>query len=185
MRVPIQDGIFGPLLVGDDKRYGNTCTVGLFNHRRVGAVADQVAFRHEMSPPLHSPRAPAGLVVSSLVTIGRFPTGRASKPAMNRLESSDARVNRKRRSDAPSGVGPGGLHPQPVDRATGGEVRGTVVDVPQEQVAGISGNRIIPTGEPPVSKTQTPPAPVQYTRPSVSTFIPSGTPPSAPLDPAP
>ena len=118
---------------------------------------------------MHSPRAPAGLVVSSLVTIGRFPIGRPSQPAMNRLESADAWVNREGQSAAPSGVDTGGLHPQPVDRATGGEVRGTVVWVPQGQVAGISGNRIIPTGEPSVSKTQTHPAPVQYTRPRMKT----------------
>ena len=35
VRVPIQDGIFRPLLVVDDKRYGNPGAIGPFHHRRI------------------------------------------------------------------------------------------------------------------------------------------------------
>ena len=50
---------------------------------------------------------------------------------------------------------------------------------PNAQFAGISGTRMMPKCSPSGANTHTPPEPVQYTRPSASTFIPSGTPSSA------
>ena len=50
---------------------------------------------------------------------------------------------------------------------------------PNAQFAGISGTRMIPRCSPSGANTHTPPEPVQYTRPSASTFMPSGTPSSA------
>src|SRR5919201_1389741 len=47
---------------------------------------------------------------------------------------------------------------------------------PKARFAGISGVRMIPRRVPSGAKTQVPPGPVQYTRPSTSTFMPSGTP---------
>ena len=40
VRIPIQDGIFRPLLVVDDKRYGNPGAIGPFHHRRHSTTGD-------------------------------------------------------------------------------------------------------------------------------------------------
>src|SRR4029078_9278018 len=47
---------------------------------------------------------------------------------------------------------------------------------PKQRFAGTSGVRMIPSFVPSGANTHVPPGPVQYTRPSTSTFIPSGTP---------
>ena len=48
--VAVQDGVLRPLLVVDYKGHGDACAVGPFNRRRVGAIADQVASCHEITP---------------------------------------------------------------------------------------------------------------------------------------